>query len=354
MHGALCGFLLWFGVISGAMTGAALGQESPSPTIRGITISTHGGGREWADADRMGPTMRRIRATGATWVALHPYASVRADGRVRWRRFARRGASDKATEAPARWYLPIRYAHEAGLKVLIKPHLAYWGSPFRWRGEIRFHDDARWRQFFGDYRAWIERIARGCAAADGFVVGTELDGTISHERDWRAIIAGVRKATKAPLTYAANWTDYERVPFWNALDIIGIQAYFPLCDDDDPTSAELTAAWATRMADLRRFAERTHKDIVFTELGYNTSFKAAREPWVHRSDGKAAEPLQLRCIAAALAAIEHEPRVRGSFLWKWFPEPRAVGRDFPLATRGVLGVLAQVWRSSLPQAARRK
>ena len=33
---------------------------------------------------------------------------------------------------------PIREAHAQGLKVLIKPHIAYWGSPFRWRGEIKF------------------------------------------------------------------------------------------------------------------------------------------------------------------------------------------------------------------------
>ena len=332
------------------LTSAITAQESTPPPIHGITISTRGIGREWADAARMKATMHRIQATGANWVALHPYARIRADGRVDWRRYARRRQQrmDTATEPPAHWYQPIRYAHDAGFKVLIKPHLAYWGSPFRWRGEITFDTEAAWQRFFRDYGAWVELLARSCSDADGLVIGTELDQTLVHEKRWRAIIARLRKATKTPLTYAANWNLYEQVPFWDALDVVGIQAYFPLCDDEDPSSQRLAACWAKRMKQLRGFADRQHKDIVFTELGYNTSFKAAREPWGYRSDGKAAEPLQLRCLQAALDAIEAEPRVWGSFLWKWFPEPSAVGRNFPLATPGVISLLEQRWKPASP------
>ena len=74
---------------------------------------------------------------------------------------------------------PIAEAHRLGLKIMIKPHLAYWGSPFRWRGDITFETDDQWRRFFTQYEAWVTRAAEVCAEADAFVVGTELDRTLA-------------------------------------------------------------------------------------------------------------------------------------------------------------------------------
>ncbi len=304
--------------------------------MRGITISTHGIGREWANPKVMEPTLKKIRKTGAEWIALHPYARIHEDGRVTWRQ-------GRDGNAPSYWSKPIAIAHKAGLKILIKPHIAYWGTHFSWRGEIAFKSEKAWTRFFRDYRAWILALAEACKHADGFVVGTELDKTISKEKEWRTLIAEVRKRTKAPLTYAANWTDYARVPFWDALDVVGIQAYFPLTETENPSDQELDRSWEARMKLLRAFAKKTNRNIVFTEIGYNRSHKAAREPWTYRTDGAEAKPLQRRCLAAALRAMEKEDTVLGAFLWKWFPEPYPVGRNFQLATKEIRALIRKHW-----------
>lgn len=306
-------------------------------TVRGITVSTHGIGKEWGSPAVMRPTFSAIKALGSNWVAIHPYAEIRADGSVRVWRF-------DDGDPPAYLAEPIREAHALGLKILIKPHLAYWGSPFSWRGEITFEDEAAWQRFWRDYEAWIVSLARLTHEADGFVVGTELDRTLHHEAAWRHLIAKVRAETGAPLTYAANWPDYERVPFWDALDVIGIQAYFPITSEENPDPAALRHGWQQGMAKLRAFAERQGRDIVFTELGYNRSFAAPVRPWDYRTDGPEAEPLQQACLRVALEAVEAEPRVVGVFLWKWFPEPRPIGRNFQLATPGLKAVISEVWR----------
>ena len=145
------------------------------------------------------------------------------------------------------------------------------------------------------------------------------------------------------MTYAANWTDYERVPFWDALDVIGIQAYFPLTQERDPDAAELDAAWARRMAALRRYALTVGRRIVFTELGYNRSFLAPSEPWQSHTDGPEAEPLQLACMRSALQAIEGESVVLGAFLWKWFPAPNRRG-NFLLDRPAMKAVLSAAWK----------
>lgn len=218
------------------------------------------------------------------------------------------------------------------------------------------------------------RIPRGAVVACALVVlalvaaGTpvfaqKLRGiTVSshvYGRDWAsdAIVPTfatlMRSVFPGHLTYAANWTDYQQVPFWDALDAIGVQAYFPIADRADAAEAALRESWAHIMGELRGFAERHDRYVVFTELGYNRSLAAPVRPWDARTDGEEAAAIQQTCMRIALEAIEHEHRVVGAFLWKWFPEPFPEGRDFQLASRGMRRVIAEVWgRYGLGEAAR--
>ncbi|NKB69983.1 MAG: hypothetical protein GKR89_23155 [Candidatus Latescibacteria bacterium] len=304
--------------------------------VQGITISTHGSGRDWG-SDAMAPTMESIRQVGANWVSIHPYARIGADGSVRFRPI-------DPENPPAYLVRPIAEAHRLGLNICIKPHLAYWGSPFSWRGEITFATDAEWQRFWSEYENWIVQVARACRKTDAFVVGTELDQTLHDEDRWRRIIAQVRKETDAPLTYAANWPDYQRVPFWDALDIIGIQAYFPLVKEKDPSREELRLGWQRLMGQLRAYAQTQNRRIVFTELGYNQSHLAPVEPWDYHVDGEPASPIQEACLEMALEAIAAEETVVGTLLWKWFPHPRPVGRNFQLATPRLMRIISAAWQ----------
>ena len=314
-----------------------LPAQEENPPINGITVSTHRSGQDWG-SDRMADCIQDIQKVGANWISIHPYASIRRNGEVTWRKF-------EPESPPAYLTRPIREAQARGVKIFIKPHLAYWGSGFSWRGEITFETTEQWDRFFRTYEAWIVAVAAACKAADGFSVGTELDLTIHREAEWRRIIRSVRAVTDAPLTYAANWTDYQKVGFWDALNIIGIQAYFPLTNKKKPTDADLRAGWQRTMETLEHFSVKQERNVVFTELGYNTAFETATEPWDHKSDGPAAEPAQLACMRAALRAIADHPRVEGAFLWKWFPPPSSVGRNFPLATPGMKKTIADAWLS---------
>ncbi len=311
--------------------------KTQNSKVRGITISTHGNGRDWG-TDRIVPAISEIKELGGNWICVHPYARINANGQVSFRAWAEENP-------PQHLLRPIREAHAQGMKVLIKPHLAYWGSPFSWRGEITFAEAEQWDRFFSSYQSWITKVARACKEADGFAVGTELDKTIQHDKAWRQIITAVRLETPAALTYAANWTDYQRVGFWDALDTIGIQAYFPLADKVGASQEELQKGWAKVMAKLRPFAKKLNRKIVFTELGYNNAHRAPIEPWDHRSDGPGAESVQVMCMHIALGAVEAEPLVVGAFLWKWFVPPFRNGRNFALATPIMKETITQSWHA---------
>ncbi len=312
--------------------------------VRGMTISCPGVGELWG-SDDMVASMRTLRDLGVNWIAIHPYAGINADGTVSTGRRGRDMYDD-----PTWLVRPIREAHALGLKIMIKPHIAYWGSPFSWRGEIEFETDEQWDRFFTTYTAWITRVAELTRDADAFVVGTELDRTVRFDDRWRAIIRQIRATTPAPLTYAANWDSYERVRFWDDLDVIGVQGYFPLVNHTNvPAVEELEAGWADLARRLDAYADRYHRKVLFAELGYDRSVTAASRPWEGRNGGENAAEIQRRCMTIALAALErHDDTFVGAFLWKWFPGERQRG-DFIMSTPAMQRIIGDAWRTRVSQ-----
>jgi hypothetical protein len=317
----------------------------PDAEARGITVSCWTWGGEWAR-----PEMRELMATlsevGANWLAIHPYAHVsRETGEVRWR-----------PDAPLDHVVkPIRWARELGLRIMIKPHLSYWGE-FAWRGEIGWGADAeRWARFRDSYRAWIAHLARasGREGADLFVVGTELRQTEAMSDWWAALIHEVRAGYPGPLTYAANWDDYERVPFWSRLDYVGVQAYFPLSSSPDPGEQELRGAWAGHARRLAEFSRGVGRPVLLAEVGYTSSPWAAERPW-ESPRGSGPTAVQSRALRAALETARATPEIHGAFIWKWFPTTRSLGPgDFTVQTPEFKSLIREAWAPAPPPPAAR-
>ncbi len=313
--------------------------SKPASIVHGMTISCETFGREWG-SDRFPVALEALGAIGVNWVAIHPYASIREDGSVEARRI------DPAH--PPEWITrPIREAHARGQSILVIPHIAYWGSPWRWRGDIEFEDAECLARFFATYTQFLVDVVACARGADAFSIGNELEKLVEHDAEWRALILAVRKATDAKLTYAANWSGYDAVPFWDALDAIGVDAYFPLCSSDDPTEEQLRAGWAENLAGLERVSKRTGKPVVFTELGYNCSLDAARTPWTfreeHGADRARAEALQARCLRVALDEMRSRSDwLRGAFIWKWFLG-NGNRENFLAKTPAMIAVIRETW-----------
>lgn len=307
--------------------------------VRGMTVSVPTWGWEWG-TDEMAQTLDVLADLGVNWVAIHPYARIRNDGGVDWQ--------VDGDEVPIWIARPIQEAHARGIKVLIKPHLAYWGSQFAWRGDIKFDDEAQWKRFFQEYTGWIESLAALSTGADAFAIGTELDQT-SHRPEWTGVIQAARQFD-GHLTYASNWDGFADIPFWHLLDVIGIQAYFPLADaaGQVPTALQLEQRWRPVMDRIRTVHLETGKPVVFTELGYNRSAYALAEPWSSHNGGANSEALQQLGLDVALRMIASEPAVTGAFLWKWFPGEQAIG-NFRMSRPAIREIISQRWRKQPEQ-----
>ena len=305
------------------------------PPIRGVIVSCPTWGPVWG-SPAIAESLREIRARGAGWAAIHPYAWVATDGGVRFRPAAELGFLTRAVE----------HAETAGLQLFWKPHLGYWGS-FAWRGAIEFGDDeTAWRRFFDGYRAFIVDQARFAerAGVPLFAVGVETERTTHREAEWRRIVREVRAVYRGRILYAANWDSLEKVPFWDAVDLIGVHGYFPLADGDEPDIEQIRRGWDGPLARLRALSAATGKPVLFAEIGYNRSTEAARTPWAHEvRDTPAARALRERLISAAIDRLEAEPFVAGMFWWKWIPGDSRRDPDFSMKNPEARAALARAW-----------
>jgi hypothetical protein len=224
----------------------------------------------------------------------------------------------------------IKTMHSLGLKVMLKPHLdvvdASGGS---WRGEISCISDPDWEEWFASYRDFVVHYARLAQAnnVEMFCIGTELTTIATmKEATWKEkVIAPVREVYKGPLTYAANWNEeFEHVKFWDALDYVGIDAYFPLSDKDAPALDEIKKGWEEWVKQMEAFQARVNKPIIFPEVGYCSANGTTETPWEELS-GTLNLDLQKDCYEALFQTFWDKDWFYGVYWWRWGTDTRFGG-----------------------------
>ena len=223
-----------------------------------------------------------------------------------------------------------RLAKQFGIKTLLKPHI--WlrrSSNGKWRADIEMKSEAEWQIWFQNYTKFMLHHTNLAQqnGIEALCIGTELSKTTVHrEKDWRRIIGEVRKVYDGKLTYSANWyREFEQITFWDELDFIGVQAYFPLSDKEQPTVEELKLGWKAHLDAIEKVHRRFKKPVLFTEAGYRSTTDAAVRPWewgrprlAPSTDAELAT--QANCYEALFQSVWHKSWFAGAFIWKWFPK----------------------------------
>ncbi len=244
-----------------------------------------------------------------------------------------------------------RRAHVAGFKVLWKPHI--WVSHDSWPGDIQMADEAAWTTWWDRYRRFIAHHAflAEWAGSELLSIGVELGKTLEREREWQQLIASVRTLYSGAVTYAGNWyADYDRAPFWNRLDFIGVDAYFPLANSEDAAPAALRIGAREVAERLRRAAETYRKPVIMTEIGYAARVGAWVEP--HAEGGDFSAEHQVLAYLALFETLGHPEWLRGVFAWKAFTDDRGgdagTQADFRFLGRPAEAVLRNYFGSAAP------
>ncbi len=262
--------------------------------------------------------MTAIQQVNADWIAVIPYA------------FCKMGTTDVVFNVEQQWWgekevgvrETIRLAKEAGLKVMLKPQVWVPGS---WPGGIEFKNDEDWEKWEASYKEYIMHYTNMTKSidVDMICIGTEFkQSEVKRAKSWRSLIRDIRKVYDGKLTYAANWDCYQYVPFWNELDYIGVDAYFPLDESKTPTQKNLMKKWKPIHQEFQKLHKKFKKPILFTEFGYLSVDGCAGKTWELEKQASTLphnQQAQANALDALFDFFEEQPYWEGGFLWKWYP-----------------------------------
>jgi len=289
---------------------------SNSKTINGICLVSEKTVMQKAD-------LEPILAVNVEWCAVIPFSFMQ-------------NLSDPGLKFNAEWQWKgerldgcqenIQLMHSQGLHVMLKPQI--WIGHGEFTGKIQMKSEEDWILFEENYSKYILAFAQMAEENDVelFCIGTEMKRVVMERASyWRTLINKIRKIYSGKLTYAENWDCYADVPFWEELDFIGIDAYFPLVPAKTPSISSLNNAWEKHLKRMKLLSEDLHKKVLFTEFGYRSVDYCAKSPWDYGKKGEVNELAQFNALSSIFETFWEKDFFAGGFLWKWHPNHHQSG-----------------------------
>ena len=307
---------LWQNYLSAKASSTALNKKAPTKLayLKGFNFAHEGYSIYNGYAStKATEAINKQNELGSNALSLIPYSYIQNINKPAPFRFSNRAGSENDESI-------VHSAYEAkqkGMFTLLKPQIFVGNS---WPGDIEMLNQTDWDSFFDYYYKWIRHYAflAEIHEMDALCIGVEFTkATLNQSDKWREMIRKTRSLFRGKLTYAANWgAEFENIDFWNELDFIGLNCYYPLSKKDNPTDEELKAKFDTIKTKINAVYSRFKKPIVFTEIG----FRSINMPWKNphaEGDDSYNQEHQQRCYEVVFSGIENEPWCGGILWWKF-------------------------------------
>lgn len=263
-----------------------------------------------------------MTALGVNWVSIQPYG------------FFQKSKPDIRYNTGHQWWgeqpegiaKSVEYAQQNKVKVLLKPQL--W-SRSQWIGDFDLENEQDLKVWQKNYEIFILEFAKMADSlnVEMLCIATEIKQIAQKYPDyWRALIKKIRAVYKGPLTYAANWDSWQGISFWDDLDYIGVDAYFPLAQGKTATVSKLQKAWKPIVEELEAFHKQYDKPILFTEFGYMSVDDCAFNHWdieAEQASRAVNEQAQANALQALFETFANLDWWHGGFQWKWYPSDQS-------------------------------
>lgn len=259
---------------------------------------------------------------GANWTAVIPYAfmpdshkpEIYFNSDWQWIGEREEGVRNMISEL-----------HDHGVKVMLKPHV--WVGMGEYTGHVEMNHFRDWKRFeegYANYILYFAQLAEELRV-EMICLGTELSQfAIQRSKFWYELIEDVGNVYTGKLTYAENWDKFTEVAFWDSLDYIGVDAYFPLGNSNSSLD-DLQIAWKPHVQKLDSLSKVYNKQLLFTEYGYRSITDCAIEPWDYSHKKEVDQNAQYIALSALFLQFWEKENFAGGFLWKWWPEHGSAG-----------------------------
>jgi GTA TIM-barrel-like domain len=300
-------------------------EVKEEPSVAAVAVSINGITFEAPPQVADSAVFANMKRIEAGWVALVPFG------------FCRPGQPKLMFNSQRQWWGEkdegiiscTQLLQRQKMKVMLKPQIWIGGGSFT--GHFDAGDEAGWQLWESGYKAYILHNAKlaDSLKIDLFCIGTELENAvIKRPAFWSALIDSVKAVYKGKVTYAANWNEYEKFQYWNKLDYIGIDAYFPLADAAEPGVEEAVKSWGPHFDAMKKFQASKKVPVLFTEYGYRSVENCTKEPWQAGRSGTVNLTAQQNAYEALYRRFAPEPWFAGGFIWKWHAwDERAGGEN---------------------------
>ncbi len=281
--------------------------------------------------------MQHLKALGANTVAFIPFirqsTSISCDLTV------------DEHYSLARLHRAIDYAHQAGLRVVLKPQMLIQGS---WAGEIDPGIEQGWTCWFKAYTQRMVELAKLAheTHAEMLVIGTEL-GKSETRPEWRNLVDAVRKYYHGQLSYVSH--DIRGLADFAALEKIDSVAitYYPKLDQPGSSLREQMKQLAGQ---VRLEAAKLKKPFWIAEIGITSRAGALSDPWSWPEQfGKnviADTGLQAQVLDGWMAELSGDWH-QGILIWNWYSDANAGGMsdvDFTIQNKPATKTVSCHWK----------
>lgn len=237
----------------------------------------------------------------------------------------------------------VDYARDLNLKTGIKLHINCINGDYR--GNIFPGNFSSWGNSNRDF---VLKYAEFCQEnnVDLFIINNELSAVATNQYStyWNSLIDKVRDRYNGLVSYAENWDKYRDIDFWNSLDFISISAYFPLYYGNTTDKEKIKQTWKSCdvpgqyygrdwLQELKNFSLKQDKQIVFSEIGYQSrqrddparSVLASPSFWTNPDSGSVGLEIQAKAYSVFIDTFIKQDWFDGFFLWEWQPDVQAGG-----------------------------
>ncbi|MBW1296502.1 glycoside hydrolase family 113 [Aquimarina litoralis] len=258
--------------------------------------------------------------TNTEWVAVIPFLDQENEESLEMRTPREFGKWSRRDSLHIKTISALR---EKKIHVMLKPHL-WLGSG--WRSNVKHTNHENWDIWFESYRKNMLHYARMAAETDVelFCIGTELRSSLEKQpKKWLLLVQEIKTLYHGKLTYAANWDgEYDFVEFWNEMDYIGIQAYFPLTNKPNPDLQQIKQGWKKHTTMLSNLSKKHGKPILFTEIGYKSESSGTIKPWEWGSSlsilsKQKSDKTQQLAYQALYEEFWDKNWFAGTYIWQW-------------------------------------
>jgi hypothetical protein len=204
----------------------------------------------------------------------------------------------------------IAFARRLGLKVILKPTVNCRNGV--WRAFINFFDheapcEPKWGAWFASYARFQLHYAKiaeetGCVM---FIAGCEMVMSERRAREWRDLIAQVKRSFSGLVSYNTDKYQEDAVTWWDCVDVISSSGYYP------------AGSWERQLDRIEETVKKYGKPFFFAEAGCMSTVGSQNIPNKWDLSGDPDPAGQGAWYRDMFERCYGRPWVEGFGLWSW-------------------------------------